>query len=148
MLQEKESRPVASQRVAPLTYCLSSELTITTEGPIEVNARVFAASHTAAPAPPRGSRYGELLRVPALSAGWYVLPAGATDEQSPHGEDEIYYVVRGRARVRLGADDRPVEPGAVVYVPAGVEHRFHSIAEELVLLVVFAPAEGTAPRPC
>ncbi len=118
----------------------------TTEGPIEVNARVFAASHTAAPS--RGSRYDELLRAAALSAGWYVLPAGATDEQSPHGEDEIYHVVRGRARVRLGADDHPVEPGAVVPVPAGVEHRFHTIAEELVLLVVFAPAEGTAPRPC
>ncbi len=138
--------PVASQPVAPLTYCLSSGLTIATEGPIEPSARVFAASPTT-PAP-RGSRYAELLRVPALSAGWYVLPAGATDGQSPHGEDEIYCVVRGRGRVRLGEDDRAVEPGAVVYVPAGVEHRFHSIVEELVLLVVFAPAEGTAPRPC
>lgn len=85
--------------------------------------------------------YHEFLRVPALSAGLYVLPAGGTDPQKPHTEDEVYYVVSGRASIRVGEEDRPVEPGTVVYVPAGVEHRFHSISEELSLLVFFAPAE-------
>ena len=45
-----------------------------------------------------GKLYREFLRVPAMSAGLYVLPAGATDPQKPHHEDEMYYVVRGRAR--------------------------------------------------
>ena len=44
-----------------------------------------------------GVRYEEFHRVPDLSAGLYVLEAGATDLQSPHTEDELYYVVRGRA---------------------------------------------------
>ncbi|MGH9260342.1 MAG: cupin domain-containing protein, partial [Acidimicrobiales bacterium] len=79
-----------------------------------MTARVVPPSHS-----PPGSGYAEVVRVPALSAGWYVLPAGATDGQSPHGEDEIYYVVRGRARAWLGAEDRTVEAGAIVYVPAG-----------------------------
>lgn len=88
--------------------------------------------------------YHEFLRVPALSAGVYVLPAGGTDAQLPHREDEIYLVAAGRAAVRVGEEDRPVGPGAIVYVPAGVAHRFHAITEELRLLVVFAPAETHA----
>jgi len=89
-------------------------------------------------------RYLEFLRVPALSAGLYVLGAGDTDPQRPHGEDEIYYVTSGRGMIRVGTEDRPVEPGTIVYVPPRVEHRFHSIEEELRVLVVFAPAE-TSP---
>ncbi len=89
-------------------------------------------------------RYLEFLRVPALSAGVYVLRAGETDPQRPHREDEIYYVTSGRGMIRVGTEDRPVEPGSVVYVPPQVAHRFHSITEELRVLVVFAPAE-TSP---
>jgi mannose-6-phosphate isomerase-like protein (cupin superfamily) len=88
-------------------------------------------------------RYLEFLRVPALSAGLYVLPAGGADPQQPHTEDEVYYVVRGRGSVRVGTDDHPVQPGTVIFVKAGVEHRFHTITEELQLLVLFAPAEGS-----
>ena len=95
-----------------------------------------------------GQRWLEFLRVPALSAGLYRLlarvgPAGGNDPQQPHTEDEIYYVIRGRARFRAGTEDRAVAPGTVLFVPGGVEHCFHSISEDLVLLVVFAPAEGT-----
>ena len=88
-------------------------------------------------------RYLEFLRVPALSAGVYVLRAGETDPQRPHREDEIYYVTRGRGVIRVGTEDRPVEPGTVVYVPPQVDHRFHSITEDLRVLVVFAPAESS-----
>jgi mannose-6-phosphate isomerase-like protein (cupin superfamily) len=88
-----------------------------------------------------GKRYSEFLRVPAMSAGIYVLPTGATDPQSPHKEDEMYYVVRGRARMRAGTEDQPVSEGSIIFVAAGVEHRFYEIAEELMLLVFFAPAE-------
>lgn len=88
-----------------------------------------------------GRAYHEFLRVPGLSAGLYVLAAGAIDPQQPHRQDEVYHVVSGRARIRVGDEDREVRPGSVVYVPAGVEHRFHEITEELTLLVIFAPAE-------
>jgi mannose-6-phosphate isomerase-like protein (cupin superfamily) len=87
--------------------------------------------------------YLEFLRVPDLSAGVYVLPAGGSDRQTPHGEDEVYYVVSGRSRFRHGADDRAVGPGDVLFVAARAPHQFHDITEELVLLVVFGPAEGT-----
>ena len=88
-----------------------------------------------------GKSYREFLRMPAMSAGLYVLPAGGTDWQKPHREDEIYYVVRGRARFKAGSEDREISAGSVIFVAAQVGHRFYDITEELALLVVFAPAE-------
>ena len=89
-----------------------------------------------------GRRYHEFLRVPDLSAGLYVLEAGERDPQSPHSEDELYFVVTGRGRVTVGEEDRAVEAGSLVFVAANVAHRFHDITERLELLVVFGPAEG------
>jgi mannose-6-phosphate isomerase-like protein (cupin superfamily) len=88
--------------------------------------------------------YLEFLRVPALSAGLYVLPAGAADPQQPHTEDEVYYIASGRGAILVAGENRPVAAGSIVYVKAGDEHRFHSITEELVILVFFAPAEYSA----
>lgn len=88
-----------------------------------------------------GKRYLEFLRIPAMSAGVYVLPAGGTDPQSPHKEDEMYYVVRGWGHMRVGSEDHIVKEGSVIFIAAGVEHRFFDITEELVVLVFFAPAE-------
>ncbi len=88
-----------------------------------------------------GRLYEEFLHRPSMSIGLYVLPAGSADPQQPHSEDEAYLVLRGRARIRVGGEDREVGAGSVVYVPARVEHRFHDILEELSIAVFFAPAE-------
>ncbi|MGA7755775.1 MAG: cupin domain-containing protein [Candidatus Sulfotelmatobacter sp.] len=89
-----------------------------------------------------GKLYGEFLRTESMSAGLYVLAAGATDAQRPHHEDEMYYVVRGRGRFSAGDKDREVSAGSVLFVAAEVEHRFYDISEELAMLVFFAPAES------
>lgn len=85
--------------------------------------------------------YLEFLKVPDLSMGLYFLPAGGTDPQSPHTEDEVYYVVSGRAKIKVADEDRAVQAGSIVYVAKNVEHRFHSIEQDLTVLVFFAPAE-------
>src|SRR5215475_13315235 len=89
-----------------------------------------------------GKRYHEFLRVPAMSAGLYTLPAGGTDPQKPHSEDELYYVVHGHAHMQVGDKRQEVKAGTVIFVPAHVEHRFYDIKEELSVLVFFAPAES------
>ena len=89
-----------------------------------------------------GKPYREFLRVSAMSAGLYVLPSGGTDPQRPHHEDEMYYVIRGRGRFRVGDDATDVSAGSVLFVAAEVEHRFYDITEELAVLVFFAPAES------
>jgi mannose-6-phosphate isomerase-like protein (cupin superfamily) len=90
-----------------------------------------------------GKRYVEFLRKPSISAGLYVLATGSEDPQQPHTEDEVYHVVRGRATIRVADEDRPVSPGSVIYVAAGVPHRFHTIEEDLEILVIFTPAQHT-----
>jgi quercetin dioxygenase-like cupin family protein len=89
-----------------------------------------------------GKLYSEFLRVPAMSAGLYVLPAGVADPQRPHHEDEMYYVVRGKARFKAGDQDQVISAGSVLFVAAEVEHRFYDITDELAVLVFFAPAES------
>ena len=89
-----------------------------------------------------GEPYHEFLRVPALSAGVYVLPAGGDDPQRPHAEDEVYVVLSGEAAISVAGRRRPVRAGSVVFVAAGVPHRFHDIRRELAVLVLFAPAES------
>jgi len=89
-----------------------------------------------------GKRYHEFLRVSAMSAGLYTLAAGSTDPQNLHNQDELYYVVRGQARIKVGDDDQAVKQGTVIFVAAESEHRFYDIKEELTVLVFFAPAES------
>jgi len=85
----------------------------------------------------------EFLRVASLSMGVYHLKAGQADPQQPHAEDEVYYVVSGRASFRAGSEQLGVGPGALIYVERSVEHRFFDVTEDLTVLVFFAPPEGS-----
>ena len=85
-----------------------------------------------------GVPYHEFLRAPGLSCGVYRLPAGASDLQSPHDEDEVYFVVAGRGRVRVDGEERNVGRGSVLYVQATTDHSFFEIEEDMTLLVFFA----------
>jgi mannose-6-phosphate isomerase-like protein (cupin superfamily) len=89
--------------------------------------------------------YGEFVRIPTMSCGIYVLQPEDKDLQRPHNEDEIYYVISGAAQMKVTAEnlaeqDRAIRTGDIIFVKAHEEHRFHDVTQELVLLVVFAPA--------
>ena len=88
--------------------------------------------------------FAEFFRAPngTLSMTIAYWPAGGEDPQEPHTEDEVYYVAAGRGRIRVADQDRPVQPGSIVYVAAGVEHRFHSIEEDLQVVVFWSPARS------
>jgi mannose-6-phosphate isomerase-like protein (cupin superfamily) len=88
-----------------------------------------------------GRPYLEFIRVPAMSAGIYFLPKGAKDGQRPHKEDEMYYVVKGKAKMVIGTEHSAVSARSVIFVEAEAEHRFYDIEEDLLVLVFFAPAE-------
>ena len=90
-----------------------------------------------------GRTYLEFLRQESMSAGLYVLPVDGVDRQSPHTEDEIYVVLAGSGGFTAGDETRDVATGDVLFVAAGVPHRFHDITSELQLVVVFAPPEGS-----
>ena len=84
----------------------------------------------------------EFLRVPDLSMGLYVLAAGERDEQEPHSEDEVYYVLSGEGMLQVDGEDRSIKAGSILFVAKNADHRFHSITSDLSLLVFFAPEEG------
>ena len=90
-----------------------------------------------------GERLVEHLKVADLSVGTYCIPAGGFDDQSPHSEDEIYVVTADRATIVTSLASARVSPGSVILVPAGEEHRFTEVTEDLALLVVFGPAYGS-----
>jgi mannose-6-phosphate isomerase-like protein (cupin superfamily) len=90
----------------------------------------------------QGDDYFEFLRVPAMSLGIYRLAAGSQDLQSPHKQDEIYFVQEGHAQIEVEGITQSVRPGSIVYVPALAQHHFKEITEDLELLVFFAPAEA------
>ena len=84
--------------------------------------------------------YKEFLRAPTLSCGVYTLRAGAKDMQSPHDEDEVYYVISGKATLKVGDETHDVKAGSVLYVRATEDHSFFEIEEDMTLLVFFAAA--------
>ena len=86
-----------------------------------------------------GHGYVDFLASDRLSVGLAVWPAGSTDHQRPHEEDEVYYVISGRGAIRVAGEDRPIQAGSLVFVAAHVEHRFHSIEDDLRVLVFWAP---------
>ncbi|MFN8529529.1 MAG: cupin domain-containing protein [Anaerolineae bacterium] len=87
--------------------------------------------------------YHEFMRVPSISMGLYHLPAGTVDPQHPHSEDEVYYVVSGKAQIQVKEETRPVQAGSIVFVAAYEEHHFFNITEDLSVIVFFTPAEYT-----
>lgn len=95
--------------------------------------------------PPAGAAndWAEQLTVADLSVGTYCIPADGLDDQTPHTEDEIYVVTSGRATIVTPALSAGIGPGSVIFVPAGEEHRFTDVTEDLTLLVVFGPAYGS-----
>lgn len=90
-----------------------------------------------------GEAYLEFFRIPQLSLGVYTLRAGEKDRQEPHREDEVYYCVAGRGQIQVAGENQSVQQGSVIFVAAEAKHHFHSITEDLTLLVFFSPAEGT-----
>ena len=85
--------------------------------------------------------YYEFLHVPSMSMGLYRLAAGKSDPQSPHKQDEAYYVLSGKAKLEVNGKSEPAIPGSILFVEAGAAHKFVDIQEDLEVLVFFAPAE-------
>jgi mannose-6-phosphate isomerase-like protein (cupin superfamily) len=83
-------------------------------------------------------RLFEFLRGPSLSVSIYRLPVGCKDMQAPHLEDEVYYVVEGKARLRIEDKVHDIKPGSVLFVRATTAHSFFDIEEDLTVLAFFA----------
>jgi oxalate decarboxylase/phosphoglucose isomerase-like protein (cupin superfamily) len=68
--------------------------------------------------------YGVFMRIPSMSSGVYTLHKGENDGQAPHTKDEIYYIIKGKAKIMVGKENYEVKEGSIVFVEAYKEHRF------------------------
>jgi mannose-6-phosphate isomerase-like protein (cupin superfamily) len=93
---------------------------------------------------PAGERYVELFQHGTLSVELYA-PRGS-DPQTPHTRDEVYVVVQGSGQFRNGDARHPFGPGDLLFVPAGVMHRFEDFTDDLAVWVVFYGPEGGEAR--
>lgn len=64
------------------------------------------------------------------------------DLQKPHARDELYFIARGSGQFVNGADRHAFVPGDMLFVPAGVVHRFEDFSEDFCTWVVFYGPEG------
>ena len=87
-----------------------------------------------------GARFVKVLEHGSLLVESYA-PRGR-DPQRPHTRDEVYVVVAGGGHFRNGERRHPFGPGDLLFVPAGVEHRFEEFTEDLVVWVIFYGPEG------
>lgn len=84
--------------------------------------------------------FKEILRSPSLSCAIYHLPAGSTDMQSSHDEDELYLVLDGRGRLKVDGQEHPVMKDTLMYVRASCDHAFFDIEEDLTVMALFGAA--------
>ena len=89
---------------------------------------------------PHGERFVELFRHGTLAIELYA--PRQHDPQSPHTRDEVYAVAQGSGLFRNGTERHRFGPGDVLFVPAGVEHRFEGFTDDLVVWVFFYGPEG------
>jgi mannose-6-phosphate isomerase-like protein (cupin superfamily) len=67
-------------------------------------------------------------------------------QQTPHAQDEIYFVVRGRGVLFHNGRRDPFEPGDLMFVAAGIEHQIEEISDDFAMWRVFyGPPGGEVP---
>jgi mannose-6-phosphate isomerase-like protein (cupin superfamily) len=90
--------------------------------------------------PPPGN-----LAVPIFAHGTLVVELYTPvdrDPQTPHTRDEVYIVARGQGYFFDGEQSRSIEPGALLFVPAGRVHRFENFTPDFAAWVLFYGPEG------
>ncbi|MCI0564056.1 MAG: dimethylsulfonioproprionate lyase family protein [Nitrososphaera sp.] len=100
--------------------------------------KVFELQNLVSRLEKKGSYFLDFLKVRDLEAGVILLHPGEKDTQESHSADELYYVIEGRGWMELGKNKHQVKKGSIIFVPAGMHHRFLDNEDDLVVLYVFA----------
>lgn len=82
------------------------------------------------------------LKRGSLDVRLALAPRVPPTEVTPHTQDEVYVIVRGQGVLfHDGKRDR-FEAGDLLFVAAGVEHRFEEYSEDLAVWVIFYGPQG------
>ena len=94
----------------------------------------------------QNTNYGVFMRIPSMSLGVYTLKKGEADAQSPHTKDEIYYVIKGKAKISVGTETYDVKEGSLIFVEAYKDHKFIDIREDLAIVVFFSAEQAQVQK--
>lgn len=100
--------------------------------------KIFELQDIASRLENEGGYFLDFLKIRDLEAGIIVLHPEQRDTQQPHSADELYYVIEGSGWLELGKTKRSVKRGSIIFVPAGMHHKFYGSENDLVILYVFA----------
>jgi mannose-6-phosphate isomerase-like protein (cupin superfamily) len=76
-----------------------------------------------------------------------LAPRAPPTQSTSHEKDEVYVIVKGRGVLVHGAERDSFEPGDVLFVAAGTDHRFEDFSEDLAVWVIFFGSEvSNAPK--
>ena len=64
------------------------------------------------------------------------------DEQTPHHQDEIYVIASGSSEFFRDGETVECKTGDVLFVPAGMEHRFVNFTDDFATWVIFYGPKG------
>lgn len=84
--------------------------------------------------------FAVMLKSATMSVELYA-PIG-TDEQTPHEQDELYVIVSGTGMFNRAGERRPFKPHDMIFVPAGMEHRFEGFSDDFQTWVIFWGPQG------
>ncbi|MGH3829719.1 MAG: cupin domain-containing protein [Pseudonocardiaceae bacterium] len=59
---------------------------------------------------------------PSWGSAWVVLPPGQVSTPHAHSEDEIFFIVEGSGKIRVGAEARNIAFGDTIYIRNESEH--------------------------
>ncbi|MCU4926720.1 cupin domain-containing protein [Halobacteria archaeon AArc-dxtr1] len=87
----------------------------------------------------------ELQHSDVLNAGPFTVevgtyPADSAAPKNPHNEEELYYILSGVGKLRVGDDTHNIEAGDLVYVEPQLEHDFFEISEDITVLIILGPS--------
>lgn len=86
-----------------------------------------------------GRQFAEVLDLDSVTLELGLYPSASP--KNPHTEDEIYYIISGSGKIRVGDETHAVEPGDVVFVEQGLEHDFFDVDEQIAALTIFVGSE-------
>lgn len=64
------------------------------------------------------------------------------DKQSPHKQDELYVIASGNSLFYRNGERVTCKAGEVLFVPAGMEHRFENFSSDFATWVIFYGPDG------
>ena len=89
---------------------------------------------------PQGERFARAFAHGSMSVEFYA-PMGR-DPQTPHTQDELYFIHAGSGEIVIAGERHACTPGDVFFVAASIEHRFENFSPDFSTWVVFWGPQG------